>query len=644
MTTSKNKLIINSNYLKREIDLSEGPHSRELFSKSPDDAFFKASHHGDNWGIPFEAAIKLNNKWEQIGIHQQRNVLWNQTASFDIISTDEKALLGGAEYKIFCESSLDRLKGITVIITYEVSNELPYLRKQVKVINNSKDAILIQNICVELIYSSRIGRNIVFQHDYRQDVCGQNRHYIGFHDCQFPDDIDFELKPQGSIDSFNVYEIFVPDDECGQAVWTGRVLKKLAPWASSPSIIFQCSGICPTQEKKGVKAFEDIISQCYEAGVEMIMFFLGQIWTNTGDYQIRKDLFPNGEKDLKELLEYIHARGMKVGVYCSYSIALHGSEIRENNLDWECIDEYGVKFNPGAWGNMCLLSQWGDYIKEKFFWLVDELKFDELQIDGPTDIPCFEKTHNHSSLGNYNYKSWEWEKSLFDMLKKHNVAFSIPRGINYILMGASRIPGGYTEQDFCHDSGIKLLTNYRSSMYNQRKYIPAWAAWGFLALGSYHGNSIGATEETPRIFEQGIAALLGYGNGSFISGQELYHGPETQNILNKWMILFKQYRQTFGGDFIRLASPNGKQIDAVLFTNPIASCRALAIFFNPTEKELETSFVLSLKYAGFSAGQKINIIGEADNKKSTHVVDPCFNISFEVKLSSYEVKYFKIIN
>ena len=93
-----------------------------------------------------------------------------------------------------------------------------------------------------------------------------------------------------------------------------------------------------------------------------------------------------------------------------------------------------------------------------------------------------------------------------------------------------------------------------------------------------------------------------------------------------------------------MASPNGKQIDAVLFTNPIASCRALAIFFNPTEKELETSFVLSLKYAGFSAGQKINIIDEADNKKSTLVVDPCFNISFEVKLSSYEVKYFKIIN
>ena len=330
------KINIKSTFLEREVDLTSGPHSCALFTKSPDDAFFKASHHKENWGIPFEAAIKINDKWEQIGIFKQKNVLWKDKISvFDIISASIVIKDDKKQYKLFCQSSRNDLKGIEVIINYEVSDRLPYMKKQVTVNNNSPNEIILQNICVELIYSSRIGRNIIIQHDYRQDICDRNRHYIGYHDCQFPDDIDFVLKSEHSIDSFNVYEIFVPDDECGQGVWLGRVLKHLAPWAASPSVIFQCSGIEPHDGKNGIKLFEKIIKQCSETGVEMIMFFLDQIWTNTGDYQIRKDIFQNGEDDLKQLIEYIHFMGMKAGVYCSYSIALHDSEVRKKHLDWE---------------------------------------------------------------------------------------------------------------------------------------------------------------------------------------------------------------------------------------------------------------------------------------------------------------------
>ena len=637
--------IIESPYLNRKIDITQGPHSCEVFTKSPDDSFFKSSHHNENWGIPFEAAVKLDNKWEQIGIHNQKNVLWkDKKSSFKVIDVITTQGVHGTENKLICRSAAHNSKDIEVSICYEVSSTLPFLRKQVSVKNISSNQITIQNICVELFYSVRIERNIQILHDFRKDVSGYDRHYVGYHDFQFPEDIDIELLPGESIDSFNLYEVFTPDDECGQAVWMGRVLKSLAPWAAKQSITFQCSGIEPDSEKTGIKAFERILKQCSESGVEIIMFFLGQIWTNTGDYIIRPDLFPNGEDDLKALIKYIHGLGMKAGVYCSYSIADHGSKIREKNLDWECINEQNTRFDPAAWGNMCFLSPWGEYVQDKFLWLVKDLQFDELQIDGPTDIPCFNNSHSHSSFGNYNYKNWQWEKSLFESLRIHDVTFSIPRGINYILMGANRIPGGYTEQDFCHDSGIKLLTNYRSSMYNQRKHSPAWATWGFLALGVYHGNAIGASEETPEIFEQGIAALLGYGNGSFISGKELYYGSETQKILKKWISLFKQYRQTFCGDFIRLASPNGKHLDAALFTNPHASCQALGIFFNPTEEELKSSFTLPLKYTGFSVGQKVTIVDSQTNKDLNLQIDSCLNISFEVKLSSHEVKVFLIVS
>ena len=288
---------------------------------------------------------------------------------------------------------------------------------------------------------------------------------------------------------------------------------------------------------------------------------------------------------------------------------------------------------------MCFLSGWGEFIKNKFHWLVKELKFDELQVDGPTSIPCCSDSHKHTSIGNYNYLNWLWEKDLFNFLNDSKCSFTIPRGLNYILMGASRIPGGYTEQDFCHDSGIKLLTNYRSSMFEQRKRTPAWACWGFLALGNYHGNSVGADENTPEIFEQGIASLLGYGNASYFSGDNLFYGQITKAVITRWVSFYTKYRNTFSGDFIRLAAPTGKSADAVLLTNPEEECKALIIIFNPTQNNIDVSLILPLKYSGvFSAGEQVKISDVNENRYFYSKIDSSQNTVIKQQIAALQVK------
>jgi hypothetical protein len=638
----KNKILeLESPFLKRHIRLEDGPHSEAVFIRDMTEKAWLPCHHGNKWGIPFECAVKINGEFLLCGIMEQNNVLWHSSrASYQAVDVMQDKGNFGDIFTIICRRTTSDVPDLELRIIYEISSELPLWRKQVEVINNSSETVTIENVTTELFYGVRVQRELQFLHDYNRDVMGANRHFIGFADFQFPEDLDIPLAPTESLKSFNLYAYVTPNEPVGKGIMTGRVLKKLCSHFVNP-VTFQLTGLTPQPGVAGVDNFLPILDRCQSVGIEQIMFFVGQLFTNTGDYEFRRDIFPNGEKDFKRLLSEIEWRGMTAGLYCSYSIAHHGSKIREEHLEWECLDDQGRSFDPGAWGNMCFLSEWGDYIENKFKYLADDLGISELQIDGPTDIPCHAKNHKHSNQGNYQYYSWLYEKQLFETLREKNVTFTIPRGGNYLLMGASAIPGGYTEEDFCHGSGEQLLSNYRASMVAGRLKTPAWATWGFLAVGKYHGNSMVNCENGVELYEQAIASLLGYGNGRAISGIEPCYDSKTEAVLKRWIELFKSNRKLFNGDFIPLIYPTGYKADGVLLGSAELN-EALAIFINPTSAPSSLNMSLPLSYIGATANSKWQLQEIWETEKTISVSDDIGNLELKTDIDARGVKVIKL--
>ncbi len=625
-----NKITINSPFYRRDINIGEGPFCCDVFSRAPGSETWLGSHHRSGWGLPFEAAVKVNDEWLEVGINTPKCYLWKDRGSvFRVV--DVKISVGefGPAAELICRPPEEFQRQIEVTLVYEISEELPFFKKWVKVKNIGNKEILINNIVPEIFYFRRVGSDILALHDFRIDTRFNYPVYFNYFSWAFPSDISVELLPGESLDSFNIYQIITPNSYEGRAVWKNRVLKQIMPNPPASDITFQMSNI---ESGDGPNPLLELIDRCANNGIETIGAFVDQLWTNIGDYIPREDLFPNGIGDLKKVIDYAHAKGLKIATYASYSIAWHGSDAREKHLDWECVGPDGEKFDPAAWGNMCFLSGWGDFIKEKIKWLV-ELGFDRIDIDGPTEIPCCDSRHQHTTPGNYEYCNWLWEKNFFGEMVKRGIPAKVPRAENYLLMGASKIPGGYCEEDFCHASGLELINNYRRTIYQARYSTPAWATWGFVALGEYHGNSIELDESRPYILDHALGGFFGYGHTTSMTGDTFYCGPETEAVFRKWIGFAQKYRKTMQGDFIHLAAPDGLRPDAVMHTNPDADVPTVIVVFNPADQIQNIELYLPMEYAGFSAGTEI-IIGDYLRK----ILDDRAAASLHLELAPFEVK------
>ncbi len=568
------------------------PGTLELWTRGSTNMNWMPHHHKTCWGTPFEGAVKIGGEWWELVLGKRGNHLWpepDKTIEFT----------GHALGEDHHEKQLE-LKGMgdgfEITIRYATSCKLPYLSKQLIVRNTGTEPIIIDNLAPEIIYRVRLNRNLHMLSDYPQDVMREDDIYAGYVRCCFPDDIGHELLPGESVSSFRLIEFFSGDDRHDTAIWRSRVLRHFAPWAvAGNKVKFQFSGFSVPAGQNPVAALKAEIDKCAEAGIEQLSFFVDQIWTNIGDYQLRPELFPNGKKDLIEILSYIKSRNMEAGVYCSYAIAHEGTNARELHRDWECRNLDGNTFDPPTFGNMCVLSKWGEYILAVFDYLTLDLGFNYLDFDGPTDIPCHADGHDHKSLGEYRYRTWRWEYQLFNTLKSRNVSFTIPRDESYILMGAAKICGGYSEEDFCHSSGEALVTNYRSGMAFSRPVRPAWMCWGFLSLDQYHGNGVNYSADNLFPLEYGLAGLLGYGNGGFITGCECGNCPEAVQVLRRWSDIFKQYRELFSGESLILANPDGQNPDGIAFYH---GSQILAVIFNSDTRKHSRTFSIPAKYRG----------------------------------------------
>lgn len=603
-----NIITLTNDFIRREIDIAAGPTTTGYFvrpgGKAGVDIWLPT--FGFTPHAPFEAAVRVGGQVFQAGPWKSKNEFWDRAGYFAIEKADIEKTDLGESLLLHCRPRADNAAPVKLLIRYELAADLPLLIKTVEVNNISAKSLTVDNVTVETICGLRRNTELHLFTDYLNDepVC-KSGYYAGWYDIQFPDPINLRLMPGESFTTFRCFEAAAPNDPDATAIAIHRVLKRLTPWITHPPISQQIIGAVSYDE------LVDITQRSAKAGIECVHLMWDQLVTNYGDFIFRPDILPQGEEDAKRLVDQIHKLGLTVLPYVGLTIAQHRSRVCQEHPDWQKLGPEGIRFSPEGQGNMCYLSGWGDYIRKKLEWLVDEIGFDGLHIDGPYHgHPCLDTMHTHTSPESVSFRSWQWERDFYADMRERDVYLTVPHGnIACLLLGVNATPAGYTEEDYIFLGGLPLISACRARMYDRRYYTPACATIHFLAIDGYHGNSIEISETTPVTYNHALGGMFGYGHGGHFHGPRIFIGPKTEAIWHRWVEFFRSRRKTLSGEMVHLARPDGFNPDAVMHVAPRADPPAVVVAFNPREVAARISLALPLSYAGFSGGATATVEG-----------------------------------
>ncbi len=612
-------LRIENDWIRRKIEVAEQP-ATTVFDLRPNgkagaDVWIPLVWPGFNQ--PFEAIVRAEGRAYGVGpMNKAAGQGGEEVAgAFRVAEISIRDTALGQEALLRCAPRIAATPNLEVTLRYEIARDLPLLIKQVGVANRGDRTVRIDNLTTDAWTGVRYNGELrVFTDFY--DAYGESsvkdEVYFGWMRREFPAPINYQLDPGAEFFGFRCFECATTNEADAVALLRARIVHRLAPWTTRPLV---------DQEIDTAGSREELLAVAPQAaanGVELCHLFINQLFTNIGDYIPRPDLFPDGADGLKRLADHFHRHGVKVLPYCSLTIAAQAHRGPESALvcreheDWQYLGPGGVRYNCWASGNMCYQSGWGDYIKGKLRWLVQDLGFDGLHIDGPYHgLPCLEAGHRHRTPEAVFFMNWQFERELFAEWRRQGFYFTVPQDPAAILFGANAMPGGYTEEDHAAIGGRALVAATRARLYDARfGALPASCVWAYHALDPLHGHGIEASEEDPMTYEHSLAGALGNGYWGILRGRRLFVGPRTEAIFRKWIAFYKAHRATFCGGHVHLVRPDGIHPDAMLHVNPEAAVPAVLTLFNPAPAPADLGLALPLGHAGFAGGGQAVVEGQ----------------------------------
>ena len=113
-------------------------------------------------------------------------------------------------------------------------------------------------------------------------------------------------------------------------------------------------------------------------------------------------------------------------------------------------------------------------------------------------------------------------------------------------------------------------------------------------------------------WDNALSQCLGAGCGMTWRGTRLYttKGDASYNLIKSKVEWFKRHRAILTSDIIHVKQPTGQGIDAFLHVNPrLESEKALAMVFNPTDRNITETLVLPLYLSGLVDSVLVSIDG-----------------------------------
>lgn len=92
---------------------------------------------------------------------------------------------------------------------------------------------------------------------------------------------------------------------------------------------------------------------------------------------------------------------------------------------------------------------------------------------------------------------------------------------------------------------------------------------------------------------------------------------------------YKKYRNILNSDIIHLRKPDARDWDGIMHVSPTEKEKGLAMFYNPTDKEITRSIQLPLYYTGLTNTASIR---EQEGTPTTYTLNRNYTVNLTVKI------------
>ena len=413
--------------------------------------------------------------------------------------------------------------------------------------------------------------------------------------------------------SFSVYEMpFDSYDRERKGLFTRRFQLAIAPWTSENPIFLHLTSTDPAVVRRAV-------DQCAECGYEMIILSFGSGLN-------AEDISEANIAKYREFVDYARSKGIEMGCY-----SLLASRWISDEVDV-------INPNTGKRGGMtfgsspCLCSDWGyDYFhKIKTFFEQTGMMCFEHDGSYPGD-PCASTKHtHHRGLADSQWNQFYKVAELYKWMCEQGIYMNVPD--YYFLNGTSKVGIGYREVNWSLPRDRQLIHTRQLNYDCTWERLPS-SLWSFVPLVQYHGGGAAATLEplSEHLYEYKTLMFQNYGAGvqACYRGPRLYDTEETKAAVVEIISWYKRYRDILNSDIIHLRKPDARDWDGIMHVNPTLKQKALAMFYNPTDKEMVRHVTLPLYYTGLQGKARIR---EQEGRSKTYRLDADHSVRLTVTI------------
>jgi len=549
---------------------------------------------------------------------------------------------------IYTSTKTPRLKGMTVIVRYELYDGMPLINKWVEVINNTQSSVVVNKVvseCLALVEeeSAVVGSpdemlkpsylyvetNYAFNNAMNYRVSDQTTHWK--RDYKYTSQVNYnydtpcilEIYPKidpnmrletgqtfRSPHSFELLFDCYERERNGLAV--RRMYRTVAPWTTENPIFMHL--VSRTDEQ-----VYTAIDQCAATGYEALILSFGS--------HIRiENTSPENVEKMKQMADYAHKNNILIGCYSLFSSRRIGPET-------DVISPLTGKPGGAFFGNApCLGSEWGlNYIKNLKY-MFTETGFDIFENDGPYpgDV-CASTTHpGHEGLHDSQWRQMEMQKAFYRWCNENNIYVNAPDW--YFLDGTNKIAMGYREVNFSLPRDRQRVLN-RQNIFDGTWLKTPSMGWGFVPLTAYHGGGPEAVLEPLNDhlddYEQLMMQYYGAGIQACYRGPRLYDTDETKAVVQRVITWYKKYRDILNSDIIHLRRADGREWDGIMHVNPHLKEKALAMLYNPLETDITRTIKLPVYYTARHDRLSVRI---QEGKPQSYKVDRDYHVTVTITI------------
>lgn len=494
--------------------------------------------------------------------------------------------------------SSDELK-VSVLVRYEIYDDMPVIMKQVEVLNEGDNVTVIDNIATDVLCVKENRDTLFVDSDYNSsmDFLGMDfekyaKNYARYHYDMLEvaplQRMNLKLKKGEKAESIVAYEMaFATDHYENRLIEVRSMYRRLAPWCTDNVSFFHLISNSSKDIRKAV-------DQCKEVGVEMVIQSFGSgVNMESGNNRYLNRI--------KKAYDYGHENGIRMGAYTLAYVKnyfpVRGHEALNHDFSHIC---------------RCLDCDWSHQYMKNVIRFIDRTGADAVEIDGPYGMLMCSggKTHHHDDFTDSQYKQWkasvlEWYKEL----KSRGIYINAPDW--HFLNGTNRSGVGYEEISFSEKRAEQLVTS-RIYYYKGTFSKNPSQGWGFLPLNVYHGGGKDAmffpTEKNSFEFDWAMAQIVASGVWPTIRGKKVYDSETGKEIMKKWVSVYKKYRKVLNGLTIHFLPPRIDTenptrttcVDAIMSQLPEGKDRGFMMLFNQTDKERTEEITIPVYYTGLT--------------------------------------------